>query len=57
MNDRTVFVVMGNDFPDSVFGQVEMAEQYVAEKIQEERDKTRDFRRIHWRYYEFDIQG
>lgn len=54
------FVVMSNDFPDSVFATETAAEEYVAEKLEKQRlQKTGgNFfgAHIHWRYYEFDVR-
>jgi hypothetical protein len=53
-----VYVVMSNDYPDSVFKTEAGAEEFVSEKIDYERDR-RSLNpmsgRIHWRYYEFEL--
>lgn len=48
---KTVFVVMGNDFPDAVFDTEEAAERYCAEKI-----TTVSGHRIYWRVYDFALR-
>jgi hypothetical protein len=49
---------MGNDFPDAVFSTETLADAYV-EKKKAEDNPSRDgfYRRIHWRHYEFDMDG
>ncbi len=48
-----VWVVMGNDFPDSVWSSEHAAESYCIEKKAERRDVGP---RIHWRVYEFEVK-
>lgn len=52
-----VFVVMSNDFPDSVFADKENAEAFVAcMKVVEKKRVPRSGPRIYWRYYEFELE-
>jgi hypothetical protein len=51
-----VFVVMEGDFPDSVFSTEDAAKEYVAMKVAIEHKKDRDFRRVHWTWYEFELR-
>lgn len=54
-----VYVVMGNDYPDSVFSEEERAENYVAEKIEQDRlarERKERYTQIHWRWYAFDMR-
>jgi hypothetical protein len=51
-----VFVVMGGDFPDSVFSSREAAEEYVIRMRQLDNKNRVSGARIHWRYDEFDLQ-
>jgi len=51
-----VYVVMGNDFPDSVFSTQQLAEAYIADKIVLEKTRRHDMHpRIYWRVYPFEI--
>lgn len=53
-----VYVVMGNDFPDSVFRYEEAAERHVAERKKEDNrgsETGSSFPRVHWRTYEFEL--
>ena len=52
-----VFVVTANDFPDSVWLEKPVAQEYIAKlepKKQAERDRLGG-RRIHWAIYEFEL--
>lgn len=51
-----VWVVMGNDYPDSVFATEAAAETYVAEKKKEKTEQLFGHARIHWRAYEFEVR-
>lgn len=55
MTGQVVWVVMGNDYPDSVFTEERDAEDYCAKRTQENRDPKRpnDPPRIYWRTYSF----
>jgi len=53
MERVTVYVVMGNDYPDAVFTSEQVAKAYVLKK-KAHRDLHR-VTRIHWRYYEFTL--
>lgn len=48
--DMEVYVVMGNDFPDSVFADKITAERYCEEKRIDHEP------RIYWRVYEFEVR-
>lgn len=48
-----VYVVMGNDYPDSVFDSEQAAERYCEEK---RRAHKRGEPRIYWRTYEFKVR-
>lgn len=54
-----VFVVMSNDFPDSVFADKENADAYVAcmEAAEKKRKLGSPGARIYWRYYEFKLES
>lgn len=47
-----VFVVMGNDFPDSVWDTEEAAEKY----CEAQRNDKNYSPRIYWRVYEFTVR-
>lgn len=49
-----VFVVMGNDFPDCVFDDSDKADEYIKTK---KDDDQKEFRRIYWRSYEFEVKS
>lgn len=52
-----VWVVMSNDFPDSVFADQENADAFVNCMEVAEKKRVRDWgRRIYWRAYEFELQ-
>ncbi len=57
----TVFVVMSNDFPDSVFSTESAAEQYVDLKLEQQRAAKGSGAffgsHIHWRWYEFELRS
>lgn len=48
-----VFVIMGNDFPEAVRHSEIEAKDFVTEM--KTLDKEPGQRRIHWRYYEFEM--
>lgn len=51
---RKVFVIMGNDFPDSVVSSQKAADEYIeARKAVDKAMKVGH--RIYWRSYEFEI--
>jgi hypothetical protein len=52
-----VFVVMGNDYPDSVFSTQDAAEAYVEKKraADPERQRLYGGMMIYWRWYSFDL--
>lgn len=54
-----VWVVMSNDFPDSVFATAETAESYVRRQMakQKENKLTWDTPRIYYRSYEFELRA
>lgn len=53
-----VWVIMGNDFPNSVFSNEEDADAYVACMDAAEKKKLKGFGpRIYWRSYEFEVEG
>jgi hypothetical protein len=61
-----VWVIMGNDFPDSAFSDEEKAEAYVtAKKAQDRAEHDKDPQRykypysprIYWRHYEFEVDA
>lgn len=47
-----VFVVMGNDFPDSVFSDKATADAHIAKIKEEDKDRSP---RIYWRVHEFEL--
>lgn len=57
-----VFVVMGNDYPDSVFLEEKAAERYCEEKRNSPEEKRHRERwsgtsvRIYWRVYKFELK-
>lgn len=53
---RRVFVVMGNDYPHSVYATEEAAERFIA-AARKARDKETGVSgsRIYWRAYEFPV--
>ena len=51
-----VWVIMGNDYPDSVFALEEAAEKYIAGKKAERSAEARGLPRIYWRSYEFEVK-
>lgn len=51
-----VYVVMGNDYPDSAFSSEEGADNRIVLKIAEDKKNTLRRTRIHWRWYEFELQ-
>jgi hypothetical protein len=55
-----VYVVMGNDFPETIFGTEKGAAEFVAEKKQREdveaKSRYRSRPMIYWRFYEFELQ-
>jgi len=51
-----VYVVMSNDFPDSVFMNRRKADAYVKKWKKIKALKFRDFQRIYWQVYEFEVQ-
>lgn len=65
---QTVFVVMGNDYPDAVFEEEYDAQYFCASKENEDRDNyksehghkgpgfARYVPRIYWRYYDFKVK-
>lgn len=55
----TVYVVAGNDYPDSVFGNRTEADAYCVRQTETNvRDmKTGCARKIYWRVYPFEVQG
>lgn len=56
MNSNTVFVVMSNDSPESVWSDEAKADAYV--KAKNEADKAEfPHRRIFWRTYNFDLDA
>ncbi len=48
-----VYVVMGNDFPDAVFAKADDAEAYCK---REDAKNIPHTQRIHWRFYDFELQ-
>lgn len=52
-----VYVVMGNDYPDSVFLSEEVAQSYCDEKNAESKREAGPLggRRVYWRHYEFEL--
>lgn len=50
-----VFVVMGNDFPDSVFDSEDAAEAACDSKRAERERSPTGHRAIYWRIYEFTL--
>ena len=51
-----VYVVMGNDNPDSVFSNEALADAYVANRKAEDNPSGDGmYRRIYWRAYEFEL--
>lgn len=61
MND-TVYVVMGNDFPEAVFDNEPAAEAYIALLKARDRVEQNSFGRnymprIYWRTYAFEVQS
>lgn len=54
---RTVFVVMSNDFPDSVWASEPAAKAFCAAKNAENAQRVKDGNgRIYWRVYDFEIR-
>ena len=53
---QRVWVVMSNDYPDSVFSNEEDAEAYV-ECMSAGQRKVPSRSRIYWRCYEFKVEG
>lgn len=57
-----VYVIMGNDYPHSVYQSEADADDFVkvAETAEKEMEKRpvpqRERRRIHWRSYEFELK-
>jgi hypothetical protein len=55
-----VTVVMGNDFPESVWEDSTKAEQYVLEKNAADKEEASNprtrRRRIYWRTYRFEVR-
>lgn len=53
-----VFVVMGNDFPESVFETEAAAEKYVEQKKAADPEHRKQYGgpRIYWRTYEFEVR-
>ena len=53
-----VYVIMGNDFPESVFASEEVAERYVKAKMADpaNRHERSNTPRIYWRSYEFELR-
>lgn len=56
------FVIMGNDYPESVFADKDAADNYVKSKMDDEREEHERKNpggfyspRIYWRSYEFEI--
>lgn len=58
---QTVHVVMGNDYPESVFSEEAAARRYVLAKTQEQRVKSAKERtpspRVYWSMYSFEVRG
>lgn len=52
-----VHVVMGNDFPDSVWSSLEKAEAHCAKKRKEGPFNPSGSSRIHWRVYDFNLDN
>ena len=50
---KIVYVVMGNDFPDSVWDDLAKAEAHCVEKRKEGPFNPRGTPRIYWRTYDF----
>lgn len=52
-----VFVVMGNDYPHSVYGDQEAADTYCAERMAAQKvgKPTWETPQIHYRVYPFDV--
>jgi hypothetical protein len=50
-----VWVIMSNDYPESVFSNEEKAGAYVKEKNDKDKEKH-PYRLIFWRSYEFDVR-
>lgn len=51
-----VFVVMGNDYPDSVWRNEKEAEEYCELKKSDKTTQTMGHARIYWRTYEFKLR-
>lgn len=56
----TVYVVMGNDFPDAAFSTDEAATSYcrareLAEIERNNREGRRHYARVYWRVYKFEV--
>lgn len=54
----TVYVIMGNDFPDAVFSTRELADDFIRRKTAEENKACKagsGLRRIYWRSYQFTL--
>jgi hypothetical protein len=49
-----VYVIMANDFPDCVFSDKDVAEQYKEEKNAEDK-RQYPGRRVFWRVYDFEM--
>lgn len=48
-----VYVVMGNDYPEAVFVEELTALQYCKKR---DAENKKGVARIHWAYYEFELQ-
>jgi hypothetical protein len=58
MTSKTVYVVMGNDFPEAVYEEEGDAIAFVdAKKEEETKKQSSDLYRIYWRYYDFELKG
>lgn len=60
ITSHTVWVIMGNDYPDAVFADEEKANAYIDKRKKEDEEK---FKRqlgygvkVYWRAYEFELQ-
>lgn len=52
----TVYVIMGNDYPEAVFSNEDVAKAFIAKMKPRPGEGTpADPVRIHWRYYPFEL--
>lgn len=51
---KTVYVVMGNDFPEAVLSTEQAADKFI-KKMKGKPGDARQAFRIHWRYYSFQL--